>query len=136
MTSSSPLVLLYETTKVYKINHSINLKLKLNQLVLYFRLLQCDKSIFNANGNREIFNLEYSRVYKTRTIINIGIFQKRKEPFDFFGIAIPFGNSQITFRFLEVISQEDLMTIEHGSLGPGTAAEHNDFNEANMKEYF
>jgi hypothetical protein len=52
----------------------------------------------------------------------------------FFGIAIPFGNSD-NIRFHEVISLEDQWQSLAAtySLGPGSSRAINDFNEANMK---
>jgi hypothetical protein len=57
--------------------------------------------------NQEIFNLEYSEYIKLSLITsNTGIFQRKILMRSFFGIAIPFGNSD-NIPFSQVISLED-----------------------------
>ena len=92
----------------------------------------------NADGNREIFNLEYSEYIKTEfdyikhwDLSNENILAVRS----FFGIAIPFGNSDnIPFsRSYFSGGSNDNRAWQPYSLGPGRSGAVNDFNEANMK---
>ncbi|MBU2060277.1 MAG: outer membrane protein assembly factor, partial [Bacteroidetes bacterium] len=92
----------------------------------------------NAEGNREIFNLEYSEYIKTEfdyikhwDLSNENILAVRS----FFGIAIPFGNSDnIPFsRSYFSGGSNDNRAWQPYSLGPGRSGAVNDFNEANMK---
>jgi outer membrane protein assembly factor BamA len=93
---------------------------------------------FNANGNREIFNLEYSEYIKTE-FDYIKHWDLSKEKVlairSFFGIAIPFGNSNnIPFsRSYFSGGSNDNRAWQPYSLGPGSSGAINDFNEANMK---
>lgn len=92
----------------------------------------------NANGNYEIFNLEYSEYFKTEFEyvkhwnLNKGkVFAVRS----FFGIAIPYGNSNsIPFtKSFYAGGSNDNRAWQAYSLGPGSSTFSNDFNEANMK---
>lgn len=92
----------------------------------------------NFSGNYEIFNLEYSEYIKTEfdyikhwDLTKEKIFAFRS----FFGIAIPFGNSNnIPFsRSYFAGGSNDNRAWQPYSLGPGSSGALNDFNEANMK---
>ncbi|MFG4001150.1 translocation and assembly module lipoprotein TamL [Flavobacterium aquidurense] len=92
----------------------------------------------NGNGNYEIFNLEYSEYVKTEfDYIKHWDFGKEKvlAVRSFFGIAIPFGNSNyIPFsRSYYAGGSNDNRAWQPYSLGPGSTNAANDFNEANMK---
>lgn len=92
----------------------------------------------NANGSYEIFNLEYSEYIKTELdYIKHWDFGKEKvlAVRSFFGIAIPFGNSNyIPFsRSYYSGGSNDNRAWQPYSLGPGSTDAMNDFNEANMK---
>jgi hypothetical protein len=92
----------------------------------------------NSNGNYEIFNLEYSEYIKTEfDYIKHWDFGKEKVLAlrSFFGIAIPFGNSNyIPFsRSYYSGGSNDNRAWQPYSLGPGSTDAMNDFNEANMK---
>jgi len=92
----------------------------------------------NTNGNYEIFNLEYSEYIKTELdYIKHWDFGKEKvlAVRSFFGIAIPFGNSNyIPFsRSYYSGGSNDNRAWQPYSLGPGSTNAMNDFNEANMK---
>lgn len=92
----------------------------------------------NVTGNYEIFNLEYSEYIKTEfDYIKHWDFGKEKvlAVRSFFGIAIPFGNSNyIPFsRSYYSGGSNDNRAWQPYSLGPGTTNASNDFNEANMK---
>lgn len=92
----------------------------------------------NTNGNYEIFNLEYSEYIKTELdYIKHWDFGKEKvlAVRSFFGIAIPFGNSNyIPFsRSYYSGGSNDNRAWQPYSLGPGSTDAMNDFNEANMK---
>ncbi|MCD0463953.1 BamA/TamA family outer membrane protein [Flavobacterium sp. ENC] len=92
----------------------------------------------NTSGNYEIFNLEYSEYIKTEfDYIKHWDFGKEKvlAVRSFFGIAIPFGNSNyIPFsRSYYSGGSNDNRAWQPYSLGPGTTNASNDFNEANMK---
>lgn len=92
----------------------------------------------NQNGNHELFNLEYSEYIKTE-FDYIKHWDLRKEKVlavrSFFGIAIPFGNSDyIPFsRSYFSGGSNDNRAWQPYSLGPGSSGATNDFNEANMK---
>ena len=90
------------------------------------------------DGNYEIFNLEYSEYIKTEfdyikhwDLSKEKVFAVRT----FFGIAIPFGNSNnIPFsRSYFSGGSNDNRAWQPYSLGPGSSGAINDFNEANMK---
>ncbi|OCB75186.1 BamA/TamA family outer membrane protein [Flavobacterium crassostreae] len=96
------------------------------------------KSPKNANGNHEIFNLEYSEYIKTELdyIKHWDLNHEKVLAFrSFFGIAIPFGNSDnIPFsRSYFSGGSNDNRAWRPYSLGPGSSGAVNDFNEANMK---
>lgn len=92
----------------------------------------------NSNGNYDIFNLEYSEYIKTEfDYIKHWDFGKEKvlAVRSFFGIAIPFGNSDyIPFtRSYYSGGSNDNRAWQPYALGPGSTNTVNDFNEANMK---
>lgn len=92
----------------------------------------------NSRGNYEIFNLEYSEYIKTEfDYIKHWDFGKEKvlAVRTFFGIAIPFGNSNyIPFsRSYYGGGSNDNRAWQPYALGPGSTNAVNDFNEANMK---
>ena len=92
----------------------------------------------NANGKYEIFNLEYSEYIKTEfDFIKYWDFSKEKvlAVRSFFGIAIPYGNSNnIPFsRSYFAGGSNDNRAWQPYRLGPGSSGAVNDFNEANMK---
>ncbi|MNK72542.1 Outer membrane protein assembly factor BamA [compost metagenome] len=92
----------------------------------------------NSKGNYEIFNLEYSEYVKTEfDYIKHWDFGKEKvlAVRSFFGIAIPFGNSNyIPFsRSYYSGGSNDNRAWQPYALGPGSTNAVNDFNEANMK---
>ncbi len=95
----------------------------------------------NDNGNYEIFNLEYSEYIKTE-FDYIKYWDLSKEKVlafrTFFGIAIPYGNSNnIPFsRSYFAGGSNDNRAWQPYSLGPGSSGAVNDFNEANMKIAF
>ena len=92
----------------------------------------------NQNGNYDIFNLEYSEYIKTE-FDYIKHWDLSKEKVfairTFFGIAIPYGNSNnIPFsRSYFAGGSNDNRAWQPYSLGPGSSRAINDFNEANMK---
>ena len=92
----------------------------------------------NTNGNYQIFNLEYSEYLKTE-FEYIKHWDLTKEKVlavrTFFGIAVPFGNSDyIPFsRSYYSGGSNDNRAWQPYSLGPGSTGAVNDFNEANMK---
>ena len=92
----------------------------------------------NENGNYEIFNLEYSEYAKFEfDYIKHWDFGKEKVVAvrSFFGVAIPFGNSDyIPFsRSYYGGGSNDNRAWQPYDLGPGSTGSVNDFNEANMK---
>ncbi|WP_281297462.1 BamA/TamA family outer membrane protein [Flavobacterium limnophilum] len=92
----------------------------------------------NANGNYEIFNLEYSEYVKTEfDFIKYWDLSKEKVIAfrSFFGIAIPYGNSNnIPFsRSYFAGGSNDNRAWQPYRLGPGSSGAVNDYNEANMK---
>ena len=92
----------------------------------------------NQNGNYEIFNLEYSEYIKTE-FDYIKYWDLSKEKViavrSFFGIAIPYGNSNnIPFsRSYFAGGSNDNRAWQPYRLGPGSSGAVNDYNEANMK---
>jgi outer membrane protein assembly factor BamA len=99
------------------------------------------KQTRNANGNFELFNLEYSEYLKTEfdyikhwDLTKEKVFAVRT----FFGIAIPFGNSNnVPFsRSYFSGGSNDNRAWQPYSLGPGSSGALDDFNEANMKIAF
>ena len=92
----------------------------------------------NMNGNYEIFNLEYSEYIKTEFdyIKHWDLSKEKIFAFrTFFGIAIPFGNSNyIPFsRSYFSGGSNDNRAWQPYALGPGSSGALDDFNEANMK---
>jgi hypothetical protein len=92
----------------------------------------------NANGNHEIFNIEYSEYIKTEFdyIKHWDLSKEKVLAFrSFFGIAIPYGNSNnIPFsRSYFAGGSNDNRAWESYRLGPGSTGAVNDYNEANMK---
>lgn len=92
----------------------------------------------NPNGKYELFNLEYSEYIKTEfdyikhwDLTKEKVFAVRT----FFGIAIPFGNSDnVPFsRSYFSGGSNDNRAWQPYSLGPGSSGATDDFNEANMK---
>lgn len=92
----------------------------------------------NKNGKFELFGLEYSEYIKTEfdyikhwDLTREKVFAVRS----FFGIAIPFGNSDyIPFsRSYFSGGSNDNRAWQPYSLGPGSSGAKDDFNEANMK---
>ena len=92
----------------------------------------------NQNGNYEIFNLEYSEYVKTE-FDYIKYWDLSKEKViafrSFFGIAIPYGNSNnIPFsRSYFAGGSNDNRAWQPYGLGPGSTGAVNDYNEANLK---
>ncbi len=92
----------------------------------------------NQNGNREVFNLEYSEYIKGEVDfvknwdLSNGMTAAARA---FFGIALPFGNSKsVPFaRSYFAGGSNDNRAWQSYSLGPGSSGGLNDFNEANMK---
>jgi len=92
----------------------------------------------NANGNRSVFDLEYSQYIKGELeyIKHWDLGRKRVLAFrSFGGIAIPYGNSNsVPFsRSYFAGGSNDNRGWQAYSLGPGRTAAINDFNEANLK---
>lgn len=92
----------------------------------------------NNNGKYELFNLEYSEYIKTEfDYIKHWDLTKQKvlAVRTFFGIAIPFGNSDnVPFsRSYFSGGSNDNRAWQPYSLGPGSSGATDDFNEANMK---
>ncbi|WP_035668429.1 BamA/TamA family outer membrane protein [Flavobacterium sp. 83] len=92
----------------------------------------------NSDNNYQIFNLEYSEYIKTEfdyikhwDLTKEKVFAIRT----FFGIAVPFGNSNnVPFsRSYFSGGSNDNRAWQPYSLGPGSSGASNDFNEANMK---
>lgn len=92
----------------------------------------------NANDNYKIFNVDYSEYIKTE-FDYIKYWDLSRENVlafrSFFGIAIPFGNSNdIPFsRSYFSGGSNDNRAWQPYNLGPGSSGGVNDFNEANMK---
>lgn len=93
------------------------------------------------NGNKTIFDVEYSQFIKTEVEF-IKHFEFRKNNViasrAFIGVAIPFGNSQnIPFsRSYFAGGSNDNRAWQPYSLGPGSSNAQNDFNDANLKIAF
>ncbi len=91
-----------------------------------------------TDGRYEIFKLEYSEYLKTE-FDYIQLWDLSREKVlairSFFGIAIPFGNSNnVPFsRSYYSGGSNDNRAWQPYSLGPGSTGSINDFNEANMK---
>jgi len=92
----------------------------------------------NSSGNYEIFNLEYSEYIKTEFdyIKHWDLSKEKIVAFrSFFGIAIPFGNSDYVPFSRSYFSggSNDNRAWQPYGLGPGSSGALDDFNEANMK---
>jgi hypothetical protein len=92
----------------------------------------------NSGGNYDIFNLEYAEYVKTEFdyIKHWDLSNEKIVAFrTFFGIAIPFGNSDyIPFsRSYFSGGSNDNRAWQPYGLGPGSSGAIDDFNEANMK---
>lgn len=104
-------------------------------LSLFANAANLDKT---SNNRYEIFNLEYSEYLKTEFDF-VKYWDMSREKViavrSFFGIAIPFGNSDnIPFsRSYYSGGSNDNRGWDPYRLGPGSTGGTNDFNEANMK---
>jgi outer membrane protein assembly factor BamA len=92
----------------------------------------------NDNGNYSLFNLEYSEYIKTEfDFVKYWDLSKEKvlAVRSFFGIAVPFGNSNsIPFASSYFAGgSNDNRAWQSYQLGPGSSGSVNDYNEANMK---
>jgi len=92
----------------------------------------------NDQGNFEIFNVAYSQYIKTE-LDYVKYWDMKKQNVlafrSFFGLAIPYGNSQnipFTKSFFGGGSNDNRAWTVY-SLGPGKSENNNEFNEANMK---
>lgn len=92
----------------------------------------------SESGNRTIFDVEYSQYVKTELDF-IKHWDLRREKVlamrAFFGIAIPYGNSN-SIPFLRSYfagGSNDNRAWQSYRLGPGRSGGRNDFNEANLK---
>ena len=104
-------------------------------------IANASKEITNQNGANTIFDVEYSQYIKTEFEYIKHWDLKRKKVFairSFFGIAIPYGNSNsIPFsRSYFAGGTNDIRAWQPYSLGPGSSGGIFDFNEANMKISF
>lgn len=106
-----------------------------NALSLFARI---SKQLQNQGGANTIFGVEYSQYIKTEfefikhwSLIKNAVFATRT----FFGIAIPYGNSNsIPFsRSYFGGGSNDIRAWQSYGLGPGRSQSILDFNEANMK---
>ncbi|TDD99215.1 translocation and assembly module lipoprotein TamL [Flavobacterium cellulosilyticum] len=129
-----------KTTKTDLLDNSFYLfKTKIESagslLTLFANAASLQKS---QDGNYKIFNLEYSEYIKTE-FDYIKYWDLTKEKVvavrTFFGIAIPYGNSNnIPFsRSYFAGGSNDNRAWQPYQLGPGSSGAINDFNEANMK---
>lgn len=127
------------TKKDLKDNNFYQFKAKIETagslLSLLSKTIGLDK---NSNGNYDIFKLEYSEYAKTEfdyikhwDLSRQNVLALRT----FFGIAVPFGNSDyIPFsRSYFAGGSNDNRAWQPYSLGPGKTESILDFNEANMK---
>ncbi|RTY92459.1 BamA/TamA family outer membrane protein [Flavobacterium sp. GT3R68] len=101
-------------------------------------LANTSRQLKNQNGNRTIFDVEYSQYFKTEFEYIKHWDLKRKRVFAmraFAGIAIPYGNSEsVPFsRSYFAGGSNDNRAWKSYGLGPGSSGATNDFNEANMK---
>ncbi len=104
-------------------------------------LARASKQLQNQNGANTIFDVEFSQYIKTEFEYIKHWDLQRKKVFairTFFGIAIPYGNSNsIPFsRSYFSGGSNDNRGWQPYSLGPGSSGGINDFNEANMKMSF
>lgn len=117
--------------------HGVKSKLELAGNVLSLLTKSSDKFI-NADGNRNIFGVEFSQYVKTEVeyVKHWDLNHKNILAFrSFVGIAIPYGNSNnIPFsRSYFSGGSNDNRAWQSYSLGPGSTSAVNDFNEANFK---
>lgn len=96
------------------------------------------KQLKNQNGNNTIFEVEYSQYLKGEIeyIKHWDLNRKKILAFrSFLGLAVPYGNSNsIPFsRSYFAGGSNDNRAWQAYSLGPGSVASINDFNEANLK---
>jgi outer membrane protein assembly factor BamA len=101
-------------------------------------LAYVSKQTNNQNGNKTIFEVEYSQYIKGEAeyIKHWDLNRKKVLAFrSFFGLAIPYGNSNnIPFsRSYFAGGSNDNRAWQSYSLGPGSSTNINDFNEANLK---
>ncbi|WP_415037439.1 BamA/TamA family outer membrane protein [Flavobacterium sp.] len=101
-------------------------------------IASASKTLENQNGNNTIFEVEYSQYAKGEIeyIKHWDLRRKKVLAFrSFVGIAIPYGNSNsIPFsRSYFAGGSNDNRAWQAYSLGPGSVASLNDFNEANLK---
>lgn len=101
-------------------------------------LARASKQLQNQNGANTIFDVEFSQYIKTEFEYIKHWDLSRKKVLavrTFFGIAIPYGNSNsIPFsRSYFSGGSNDNRGWQPYSLGPGSSGGINDFNEANMK---
>lgn len=101
-------------------------------------LARASKQLANQNGANTIFDVEFSQYIKTEFeyIKHWDLTRKKVIAVrTFFGIAIPYGNSNsIPFsRSYFSGGSNDNRGWQPYSLGPGSSGGINDFNEANMK---
>ena len=99
---------------------------------------EISKKIKSQTGSKTIFDVEYSQYAKTEFefIKHWDLKQKKILAMrSFFGIAIPYGNSDnIPFsRSYFAGGSNDNRAWQSYSLGPGSSGATNDFNEANLK---
>ena len=104
-------------------------------------IANASKEIINQNGANTIFDVEYSQYIKAEYEYIKHWDLSRKKVFairSFFGIAIPYGNSNsIPFsRSYFAGGTNDIRAWQPYSLGPGSSGGQFDFNEANMKISF
>lgn len=101
-------------------------------------LANTSRQLDNQNGNKTIFDVEYSQYFKTEFEYIKHWDLKRKRVFAmraFAGIAVPYGNSEsVPFsRSYFAGGSNDNRAWKSYGLGPGSSGATNDFNEANMK---
>lgn len=101
-------------------------------------LANVSRQLENQNGNKTIFDVEYSQYFKTEFEYIKHWDLKRKKVFAmraFAGIAVPYGNSEsVPFsRSYFAGGSNDNRAWKSYGLGPGSSGATNDFNEANMK---
>lgn len=115
---------------------------KVESAGLFMTLLtSMTKQLENLNGNRTLFDIEYSQYAKGEVEYIRHWDLRRKRVFAmraFAGIAIPYGNSNsIPFsRSYFGGGSNDNRGWQSYGLGPGSSGGINDFNEANMKLAF
>lgn len=104
-------------------------------------LARASKQLQNQNGANTIFDVEFSQYIKTELeyIKHWDLSRKKVVAIrTFFGIAIPYGNSNSVPFSRSYFSggSNDNRAWQPYSLGPGSSGGVNDFNEANMKISF